>query len=72
LLFARQSLEHCTIYVWPMPPCSRCAAKIAQVGITAVVAPKPSAEHRERWGRSLDLAQWIYAHAGIEYVEVDP
>lgn len=70
LLFARQPLAGCTLYVWPMPPCSRCAAKIAQVGIKRVVAPPPSPEHRERWGWSLDLARWVYEQAGIEYVEI--
>ena len=69
LLFAQRSLAGCTLYVWPMPPCSRCAAKIAQVGIKRVVATAPSAEHRERWGWSLDLARWVYDQAGIEYVE---
>ncbi len=70
ILFAGRELDGCTIYVWPMPPCSRCASVIAQSGITRVVAPAPSAEHRERWGKSLDLARWIYDQAGIEYVEV--
>lgn len=71
ILFAQRSLAGCTIYVWPMPPCSRCAAKIAQVGIARVVATAPSPEHRERWGWSLDLARWVYEQAGIEYVEME-
>lgn len=71
LLFARQSLEGCTAYVWPMPPCSRCAAKLAQTGIMRVVAPKPTPEQIERWGRSLDLAAWIYKHARMELTEVE-
>jgi dCMP deaminase len=69
LLFARQSLEGCTLYVWPMPPCSRCAAKIAQVGISRVVAPKPTEEQAVRWGFSTKLADWVYLKAGIEFVE---
>lgn len=70
LLFARQSLEGCTAYVWPMPPCSRCAAKFAQVGIMRVVAPKPTPEQSERWGWSLDLAAWVYAQAGMTFTDV--
>ena len=70
LLFARQSLEGCTAYVWPMPPCSRCAAKLAQVGIMRVVAPKPTPERIERWGASMRLSDWLYHHAGIDYAEV--
>jgi dCMP deaminase len=71
LLFARQSLEGCTAYVWPMPPCSRCAAKLAQVGIMRVVAPKPSPEQAHRWGWSLDLAAWVYEKAEMTLTEVD-
>jgi len=71
LLFARQSLEGCTAYVWPMPPCSRCAAKLAQAGVMRVVAPKPSTEHAERWGESMLIARWVYSHAGMEYVEIN-
>lgn len=69
LLFARQDLRGGTAYVWPMPPCSRCAAKLAQVGIVRVVTRAPTDEQSERWGESFALAQWIYAQAGIEYVE---
>ena len=71
LLFARQSLHGCTAYVWPMPPCSRCAAKLAQVGIRRVVAPKPTPEQVERWGESMRLAEWVYRHAGIDFAEVE-
>jgi dCMP deaminase len=70
LLFARQPLEGCTAYVWPMPPCSRCAAKLAQVGIMRVVAPKPSPEQAQRWGWSLELAAWVYEQAGMTLVEI--
>jgi len=69
LLFARQDLRGGTAYVWPMPPCSRCAAKLAQVGIVRVVTRAPSDEQRERWGESFALAQWVYEQAGIEYIE---
>ncbi|NCC29236.1 MAG: dCMP deaminase family protein [Gammaproteobacteria bacterium] len=70
ILFAQRDLEGCTIYVWPAPPCARCAAKIAQVGINRVVAQTPTADYLSRWGKSCDLAEWVYAHAGIEYVEM--
>lgn len=70
ILFAQRDLEGCTIYVWPAPPCSACAAVIAQVGIRRVVAQTPTADFLDRWGKSCDLAQWVYKSAGIEYVEM--
>ena len=36
LLFAKQSLKGCCIYVWPMMPCGACASMIIQTGITRV------------------------------------
>lgn len=70
ILFAQRDLEGCTIYVWPAPPCSACAAVIAQVGIKRVVAQAPTADFLERWGKSCALAQWVWREAGIEYVEM--
>jgi dCMP deaminase len=69
LLFAQRDLTGCTAYVWPMPPCSRCAAKLAQVGIVRVVTVAPTAAQRARWGESFDLAQWVYAQVGLQYEE---
>ena len=37
ILFAQRDLTGCTIYVYPLLPCSNCMAKIIQVGITKVV-----------------------------------
>jgi dCMP deaminase len=70
ILFAQRDLTGATIYVWPMPPCSRCAALIVQAGIRRVVSLAPTAEQDERWGTSFDLARWLYQQAGIELVEV--
>jgi len=69
LLFAQRDLSGGTAYVWPMPPCSRCAAKLAQAGIVRVVTVAPSDAQRARWGESFDLAQWVYDQVRIEYVE---
>jgi dCMP deaminase len=66
---ARRSVEGCTIYTWPMPPCAACASRLIQVGIVRVVAPLPNAAQRERWGASFDLAEQLYAEAGIEFVQ---
>ena len=54
-----------TIYVWPMPPCAHCAARIIQVGITRVVAAEPQPEQAERWHQSLMLSDEVLHEAGV-------
>ena len=54
-----------TIYVWPMPPCAHCAARIIQVGITRVVAAEPQPEQAERWHQSLRLSAEVLHEAGV-------
>lgn len=69
ILFARQSLEGATCYVWPMPPCGeRCAPRLAQAGIKRIVTCEPTDEQILRWGDSWKLAEWVYGHVGIELV----
>ena len=70
IIFAKQDLEGCTIYLWPFPPCSNCAAKIIQTGITRVVAPIASSDLIERWGDSLKISANMYDEVGVEFVEV--
>jgi dCMP deaminase len=36
--FAPSSMDGCTIYTWPIPPCPRCAARIIQNGLIRVVS----------------------------------
>lgn len=55
--------QECTIYVWPMPPCSQCMSQIIQSGIVRVVAP---AEYEERWRESVELGLRIAWEAGVE------
>lgn len=40
ILFASKPLEDCTLYVWPLSPCCRCAAQIIQSGIKRIVCPQ--------------------------------
>lgn len=54
-----------TLYVWPMPPCAHCAARIIQVGIARVVAPAPPREQAERWHQSLMLSAEVLMEAGV-------
>lgn len=67
LLFAGRLTDGCTCYVWPMPPCAQCAAKLIQAGVMRVVAPEPTPEQYDRWGKSLALAEWAYSQAGVSF-----
>ena len=57
------SMEGYTLYVWPMPPCDRCAAAIIQTGISRVVAPSG---RRGRWEEPVRVAREMFLEAGIE------
>jgi len=66
IMHAHEDLHDCTIYTWPMPPCSNCAAQIIQSGINRIVSIKPTQEQNERWHNSLQTANQIYEDVGIE------
>lgn len=65
LTFARRDLTGCTLYVWPIPPCSRCAVQIIQAGIKRVVSPKATGT----WRLSCNVGNDLFKEAGVEYVE---
>lgn len=71
ILTAKADLSGCTCYTWPIQPCARCSAKLAQVGIVRVVAPVPGAGHRERWGEDFAVAETIFAEVGIKLELID-
>ena len=55
-----------TLYVWPLPPCSRCAARIIRAAISRVVAPPARALHNQ-WTPSVKLGLELFAEAGIDF-----
>ena len=66
LLFARQSFEGCTAYVYPILPCSRCAAKLIQAGIKRVVSvPTLTDADTEKWQHEWLLAEEMYKEVGV-------
>lgn len=67
ILAAKEPLQGYTLYVWPLPPCSRCAAMIIQTGITRVVSP---ANSNPRFSDSCALGRRLFAEAGIRCVEI--
>jgi dCMP deaminase len=66
ILFAQRDLTNCTIYTYPIAPCTRCACAIIQSGISSVVSIEPSEEIRERWGESIDLSIQIFTEACVQ------
>lgn len=66
MLLAQRSLEGCTLYVSALPPCGPCAAKILQVGIQRVVAPRiVNPDLRQRWLKSLLAAQKVFENTVV-------
>jgi dCMP deaminase len=66
VLFARQPVKDCTLYVWPFQPCSHCASVIVQSGIRRVVTTDSMPE---RWSDSFILAKQLMESAGVETVK---
>lgn len=62
ILFAKHPLDGCTMYVYPLPPCGRCAAMVAQSGISRIVSLDVK---EERWKESCGLGQNILKEAGV-------
>jgi len=60
----REDVTGCTIYVWPLFSCDRCAKAIISNGIVRVVSPPPVLA---RWQSSYDEAQALYREAGVQF-----
>ena len=70
ILFAKQDLEDCTIYVYPMPSCASCTSAIIQSGIQTVFTCEPTEEQKERWKDSFDISRQMFEEAGVAVFEV--
>jgi dCMP deaminase len=64
LLFARSAVKGCTLYA-THHPCARCAAKIAQSGISRVVTRMPLGGFALRWAEDVNSTTEIFAESGI-------
>jgi len=69
ILFAKQNLDGCSIYINVMPPCSHCAALIIQSGIANVFVPKCPIP--DRWKDSIELTEQMFYEAGVTLHFVD-
>ena len=60
-----------SLYVWPLPPCHRCACDIVQAGIKRVVVPlHVDVALQERWRESLALSRELFAESNISLVGI--
>ena len=57
-----KSVEGCTIYTWPLPPCVKCASTIIQAGITRAVSFYPE---NDRWLDSCKAGDKLMEEAGM-------
>ena len=62
ILFANKSVQNCTLYVWPLPPCIHCTSVIIQSGIKRVVSPE--CKH-EKWIESCEKGRNLLKEADI-------
>lgn len=64
ILNAKEPLDGCQIYIWPLPSCANCSAHIIQAGIKDVhFFDEP--EKYERWADSVEIGRTMYSEAGI-------
>jgi dCMP deaminase len=69
ILNATDDLTDSTLYVWPIPPCTRCAGPIIQAGIKRVVAPQLPVP--ERWQDDMRMAADMLEEAGVLFETVE-
>lgn len=65
LLFANRPITGCTLYTYPLPPCTRCAVTFIQAGISRVVAPPVTGEKKARWEANIQRSAALFREAGI-------
>ncbi len=70
ILFSKQNLEGCSLYVSGLPPCAHCASLIIQSGIKNVYAW--DREIPDRWKESVDLTKKIFEEAGVSLTFIQP
>jgi len=61
-------LKGATLYVWPIPPCNRCAASIIDVGIVKVVTLRPP-DHTS-WRSKLHMGVSMLDEAGVKFIQL--
>lgn len=68
ILHAKTDLTGCTLYVTPLPPCSRCAAVIIQSGISRIVVGVNGLDLPSKWAESYSISSSMLKEAGIPVI----
>jgi dCMP deaminase len=71
ILFSKQDLNDCTIYVYPLPPCANCTSVIIQSGISKIVVLENQNKTKmlERWSQHNLIAKEMAEEAGVEIIK---
>ncbi len=64
ILFAKQNLDGCKIYIYPSLPCAQCCAVIIQSGIKEVVVCE-NQEVLSSWNESIKIGAQMLEEAGV-------
>lgn len=70
-MFAKESLQGCTLYTYPFLSCDRCFVHMVQYGITRFVGPKLPPDIAVRWGDAIDWVKNEAKTMNLEMVEYD-
>lgn len=62
ILFAKEDLNGCTLYTWPMAPCKNCSTIIIQSGIKEVVSVT---NNNPRWKDSIHKSIIMYTNSNV-------
>lgn len=65
ILFSREDLTDCTLYVSPLPPCNECAKAIIQSGIKKVVMRQ--AMSGDKWVAAWAISRAMFEECGVEW-----
>ncbi len=68
IINTKVDLYGCFIYVYPVPPCSLCAAKIIQSGIKKVISFNPNKDFQKRWINDVNIAKKMFKEACVELI----
>lgn len=69
ILFAKQDLSDCSIFIYGLPPCPHCASLIIQTGIKEIFTVKR--EIPERWVNDMNLSKQLLEEAGVKLIVIE-